>query len=123
MIIVVDFDGTLHLGKWPDIGTPAPYCIEVMQKLKADGHYIIIWTCRENRQQTDMVNWLLEKRVPFDRINDNAPEQTSRFGNNSRKVNGSIYIDDKQVGGLPTWHGIYEYIQQKENEYQQLKNQ
>jgi hypothetical protein len=118
MIILVDFDGTLHAGKWPEIGMPKPYCIEVMQKLKADGHYLIIWTCREGKQQTEMVNWLMEKSIPFDRINDNAPSNTERFGNNSRKVNGSIYIDDKQVGGLPTWNEIYEWVKQKENEYQ-----
>ena len=46
MIIAVDFDKTLHLGEWPNIGIPAPYAVEVMQKLKADGHYLIIWTCR-----------------------------------------------------------------------------
>jgi hypothetical protein len=41
------------------------------------------------------------------------------YGNNSRKVYAHLYIDDKQVGGLPAWTDIYEYIRQKEEEYQQ----
>jgi hypothetical protein len=57
-----------------------------------------------------MVNWLLEKQIPFDRINDNAPEQTSLYKNNSRKVYAHLYIDDKQLGGLPGWNEIYDSI-------------
>lgn len=110
MIIAVDFDGTLHTGKWPETGAPAPCAVEVMNKLKADGHYLIIWTCREGEYKTEMINWLLEQGIPFDRINDNSPEQIDRFGNNSRKVNASVYIDDKQVGGLPPWNEIYDTV-------------
>ncbi len=110
MIIAIDFDGTLHTGKWPDIGSPAPHAVEMMQKLKADGHYLIIWTCREGDQQTEMINWLLDKQIPFDRINDNVPEQTELYGNNSRKVHAHLYVDDKQVGGLPRWDEIYEEV-------------
>ena len=46
MIIAVDFDGTLCMGTYPEIGSPKPYAVEVMNKLKADGHYLILWTCR-----------------------------------------------------------------------------
>lgn len=110
MIIAIDFDGTLHTGRWPDIGSPAPYAVDMMQKLKADGHYLIIWTCRENRQQTEAINWLLDKQIPFDRINDNVPGQTELYGNNSRKVHTDLYVDDKQVGGLPCWDEIYNEV-------------
>jgi hydroxymethylpyrimidine pyrophosphatase-like HAD family hydrolase len=110
MIIAIDFDGTLHTGRWPDIGSPAPYAVDMMQKLKADGHYLIIWTCRENRQQTEAINWLLDKQIPFDRINDNVPGQTELYGNNSRKVHAHLYVDDKQVGGLPCWDEIYNEV-------------
>jgi hypothetical protein len=110
MIIAIDFDGTLHTGEWPGIGAPAPYAADVLQRLSAEGHYIIIWTCREGEKQTDMVNWLIAHEIPFNRINDNAPEQTAIFGNNCRKVSADIYIDDKQVGGLPTWNEIYDIV-------------
>ena len=117
MIIAVDFDGTLHTGKWPEIGVPVPYAIEIMQKLKADGHYLIIWTCREREQQTKMVNWLLEKGIPFDRVNEHKPGSIEQYGYVSRKVYAHLYIDDKQVGGLPTWNEIYEWVNEKEDEY------
>ena len=110
MIIAIDFDGTLHTGKWPAIGLPAPYAVEMMQKLKADGHYLIIWTCREGERQTEMVNWLMDKQIPFDRINDNVSVQMELYGNNSRKVYAHLYVDDKQVGGLPCWDEIYEEV-------------
>lgn len=115
MIIAVDFDGTLHTGHWPGIGLAAPYAIEVMQKLKADGHYLIIWTCREGNRQTEMINWLLEKKIPFDRVNDNVPGQIEIYGNNARKVHAHLYVDDKQVFGLPRWDEIYEVVCQMQN--------
>jgi hypothetical protein len=118
MIIAVDFDGTLHTGHWPKIGAPAPYAASIMKRLKADGHYLIVWTCREGRQQTDMVNWLLEKGIPFDRINEHKPASVELYGYSSHKVYAHLYIDDKQIGGLPTWPEIYDYITQKEITYQ-----
>jgi hypothetical protein len=118
MIIAIDFDGTLHTGRWPDIGAPAPYAREVMQRLKADGHYLIIWTCRERERQTEMVNWLLEKGIPFDRVNEHRPGSVELYGYASRKVYAHLYIDDSQVGGLPSWHEIYDYVKEKEEEYQ-----
>lgn len=117
MILAIDFDGTLHMGAWPGIGIPTPYAVEIMQKLKQDGHYLIIWTCREGKQQTEMVNWLLEHKIPFDRINDHIPRSWEIYGYKSKKVYAHLYIDDKQVGGLPTWPDIYEYVTQRENAY------
>lgn len=117
MIIAVDFDGTLHGGRWPEIGNPLPYAREIMTALRDDGHYLIINTARDNSQLIMAVNWLLEKNIPFDRVNDNHPEQIKLYGNNSRKVYAHLYIDDKQVGGLPPWPEIYDYVLSKEAEY------
>lgn len=123
MKIAVDFDGTLHTGRWPGIGSLAPYAVEVMRKLKAKGHFITIWTCREGTRQTEMINWLLEKGIPFDRVNDNIPEQSEIYGNNSRKVHADLYIDDKQVGGLPPWPEIYETVCIMEAEYKSKRDE
>ena len=59
MIIAVDFDGTLSMGPYPEIGNPKPYAVEMMNKLKDDGHYIILWTCRRGERLEDALNWLL----------------------------------------------------------------
>lgn len=119
MIIAVDFDGTLHTGAWPCIGAVAPYAIEAMQKLKADGHYLIIWTCRDGEPLRDAINWLLKCNIPFDRINDHHPDSSAKYGYPSRKVYAHLYVDDKQVGGLPTWPEIYKYVSDAEAEYKQ----
>ena len=117
MIIAVDFDGTLHTGWWPDIGPPAPGAKDVMWLLKKAGHYLIIWTCREGIHQTEMVNWLLEQGIPFDRVNEHHPENVKKYDCASRKVHAHIYVDDKQVGGLPSWLKIYEWVKMVEAEY------
>lgn len=79
MIICVDFDGTIHDGVWPAIGEPREGAKEVINNLRAEGHYIIIWTCREGVQQTEMVNWLLAQGIGFDRVNDHNPAQVSLY--------------------------------------------
>ncbi|MDU1892738.1 MAG: HAD hydrolase family protein [Dysgonomonas sp.] len=111
MIIAIDFDGTLHTGKYPGIGAASPHAKETMQKLKEEGHYLIIWTCREGVLQTEAVNWLLAHEIPFDRVNDHEPQNKAEYEPNvARKVYADLYIDDKQVGGLPTWKDIYKYV-------------
>jgi hydroxymethylpyrimidine pyrophosphatase-like HAD family hydrolase len=120
MIIAIDFDGTICRGKYPAIDGLQPYAKDVINRLYDEGHYIIIWTCRRGDCLTEAINFLLEKGVKFSRINDCSPEIVKQYGNNSRKVYAHLYIDDKQVGGLPTWNEIYEYAHQKEEEYHNL---
>lgn len=117
MIIAVDFDGTLHTGKWPNIGCIMPYAREKMQQLASDGHTLVMWTCRGGDQLTEAINWMLANDIPFHRVNDNCATQSAMYGNNSRKVYAHLYIDDKQVGGLPPWPEIYDYITELEAEY------
>jgi hypothetical protein len=121
MIIAVDFDGTLHAGRYPNIGAPAPYAIDVMTRLHEDGHYIIINTCRGGDLLIQAINWLLLHKIPFDRVNDNEPGNTDKYESNSRKIYAHCYIDDKQVGGLPTWPEIYSYISDMEKKYSTFK--
>lgn len=117
MIIAIDFDGTICRGKYPNIDGEQPYAKQTIEQLKADGHYIIINTCRSGKQLLEAINWLLQQGIPFDRVNDNEPTNVALYGNNSRKVYAHIYIDDKQVGGLPLWKDICNYINQCQQEY------
>ena len=117
MIIAIDFDGTLHQGRWPDIGEPFPGAKDIMGLLKRDGHYLIIWTYREGIRQTEMVNWLMEHEIPFDRINDHKPGSWETYGYKSQKVYAHLYVDDNQVGGLPSWLQVYEWVGKMEKEY------
>lgn len=111
MIISVDFDGTLHFGSYPEIGLVDANAVACLKQLAADGHYIIINTCRMGEPLLEAVNWLLEQGIPFNRVNDNHPANTAKYNSNARKIYADIYIDDRQVGGLPSWSTIYNYIQ------------
>ena len=92
MIIAVDFDGTLCMGTYPEIGSPKPYAVEVMNKLKADGHYLILWTCRRGERLEEAINWMLEQGIPFDRINAHEPANLAFYGDDARKVYAHCYI-------------------------------
>jgi len=117
MIIAVDFDGTLSMGPYPEIGNPKPYVVEIMNKLKSDGHYLILWTCRQGKRLEDALNWMLEQGIPFDRINAHEPQNLAFYGDDSRKVYAHVYIDDKQIGGLPPWPEIYDWITEQEQKF------
>lgn len=121
MIIAVDFDGTLHTGTYPTIGEPRPGAREYMQKLKDDGHYLIIWTCRVGDRLLEAINWLLSQDIPFDRVNDQNPENKAKYGDITRKIYAHLYIDDKQVGGLPPWPDILDYVEKLEAEFLKRK--
>lgn len=105
MIYAIDFDGTLCENAWPEIGQANAYVIDMVKKLKTDGHKIILWTCRENQKLIEAVRWCADHGLTFDAVNDNLPEQNELYGNNSRKVGADYYVDDKNMMISPL--GIY----------------
>ena len=106
MIIAIDFDGTIHNGVYPDIGDPIEGAIEAIRQIKEDGNFIIIWTCRESKRNDEMIEWLDKNKIPFDSINENASFMIEKFNSDSRKIFADIYIDDRNIGGLPKWEQI-----------------
>lgn len=122
MIIAIDFDGTIVRGQFPNIEGMMPDAKRYICQLKSDGHYIIINTCRSGENAIAAINYLLEHGVPFDRFNDNEPLNTALYSNNSRKIYAHVYVDDRQIGGLPPWSEIYAYIKLQEARYLAIKN-
>ena len=116
MIIAVDFDGTLHTGIWPNIGVPAPYAIEVMQRLRKSNHFIILWSCREGQLLTNAINWMSLRSIPFDLANENHPDNIIKYGGNSRKIYADMYVDDKNAGGFPGWLEIERLVSEMDSE-------
>ncbi|MDR1436893.1 MAG: HAD family hydrolase [Candidatus Symbiothrix sp.] len=112
MIVAIDFEGTLHDGKYPVIGNPQPHAIAAMQKISNNGHRIIITTCRPIRMQDAMIKWLEENKIPYDTVNDNFPEIKAKF-DNPRKIYADIYIDNKNILGLPPWNLVYDLLDNK----------
>ena len=100
-IYAIDFDGTLCKTMFPAIGDPIPTAIEYVKKLKADGHKLILWTCRVGENLEEAVKWCEEQGLEFDAVNENLKEIIDEYGVDSRKVTADFYIDDKNlsVGG------------------------
>ena len=116
MIIAIDSDGTICRSPFPTIEGTMPGAKEVISRLHAGGHYIIIWTCRTGQNLLDAVNWMLKEGIPFDRVNDHNPDNLARYGDGGKKVYAHCYIDDKNLGGFPGWpvaEGMIKELEEK----------
>ena len=101
IIYAVDFDGTLSLGRWPDVGEPNTPLIEWLKREKTGGARLILWTNRAGAELEEAIDYCSGYGLTFDAVNDNLPEITELYQNNSRKVSADIYIDDKSVNPCP----------------------
>ena len=114
MIIAIDFDGTIVEHKYPAIGAELPFAIETLIKLKEEGHKLILWTVREGRLLDEAVEFCRERGLEFYAINRDYPEEEkSRNNHFSRKLKADLWIDDRNLGGLPDWGTIYEMVHNK----------
>ena len=99
-IIAVDFDGTLHTGTWPEIGEVNTTVFNFCRNEQLNGSRLILWTNRTGKQLEDAVAWCKERGLEFDTVNENLPELIELYGNDCRKINADIYIDDKAVNPM-----------------------
>lgn len=116
MRIVIDFDGTIVDDKYPEIGALKDGARKAIRLFKIKGHSIVINTCRQGFYEGEAEKFLRDNGIPFDYINSNLPSDIQSFGADCRKISGDVYIDDKQIGGLPVWSKIYEYILKLESD-------
>lgn len=113
MIIAVDFDGTIVEHKYPYIGKEKPFAIETLKKLKEERHTLILWTVREGKLLEEAINFCKEKGLEFYAVNSNYPEEKKSHDNFSRKLKADLFIDDRNLGGLPDWGTIYRMVKDK----------
>ena len=95
--IAVDFDGCLHSGKWPNIGSPNWNAIHELIRRQAIGDKVILWSCRDGALLDEAILWSLNHGLKFDAVNENLEANTKFFGNNSRKIFANEYWDDRAV--------------------------
>lgn len=113
MTIAVDFDGTIVEECYPEIGAERPFATDTLKMLMRDQHRLILWTVREGKLLEDAVNWCRERGVEFYAINKDYPEEKEQWNEHfSRKIKADIWIDDRNIGGLPDWGQIYQMISQ-----------
>lgn len=94
-IYAVDFDGTLCENQWPEIGLPNMGLIDYLKQKRAEGAYLILWTCRVGNYLEDAIRWCAKLGLYFDAVNENSPYAKVKFGGDSRKIYADHYIDDK----------------------------
>lgn len=109
MLIAVDFDGTIVEHAYPAIGRPIPFAIDVLKKLQEEGHEIVLWTYRTGETLDAAVNYCREKGLEFYAVNKMYPEEEWEEGG-PRKIDADIFIDDKNILGLPDWGEMYRII-------------
>lgn len=122
MIIAVDFDGTIVEHKYPSIGKEIPFAIETLKKLQAERHKLILWSVREGRLLDEAVEFCRERGLEFYAVNRDYPEEEKEHNRHfSRKLKADLFIDDRNLGGLPDWGTIYEMVSRKLS-YEDLLN-
>lgn len=110
MIIAVDFDGTIVTHEYPKIGKPIPFAIDTLKKLQSEGHHqLILWSVREGDLLQEAVDYCASRGLEFYAVNSNYPEEKPEERTN-RKVVADLYIDDRNLGGIPDWGIIYQMI-------------
>ena len=109
MKIAVDFDGTIVEDRYPSIGKPVPYAIETLLELQKKGHILLLWTAREGRVLNEAVEYCRSKGLEFYSVNGASPAEEAPSG--PRKVIADVYIDDRNLGGLPDWATIARMIE------------
>ncbi len=119
MTIAVDFDGTIVEHRYPEIGKEIPFATETLKMLIADRHKLILWSVREGELLDEAVNWCRERGVEFYAVNRDYPEERGTDNNNhfSRKLKVDMFIDDRNIGGLPDWGTIYHMIKENKTYY------
>ena len=113
MTIAIDFDGTIVTHKYPAIGEELPFATQTLKMLIADGHKLILWTVREGHLLDEAVEWCRARGVEFYAINRDYPEEQCTHDHFTRKLKVDMWIDDRNVGGLPDWGTIYQIITEK----------
>jgi hypothetical protein len=113
MIIAVDFDGTIVEHKFPAIGNELPFAIKTLKLIQKKGHKLILWTYRSGKELQEAVDFCEKKGLYFHAVNNDF--EGEEFDNTySRKIYADMYIDDRNILGIPDWEKIYEMIMLKE---------
>lgn len=94
MYIAIDFDGTCVTHDYPRIGKDI-HAVNVLKRLVANGHKLILNTMRSGKELDEAVNWFNEHNIELFGVNENP---TQKSWTESPKVYAHMYIDDAAFG-------------------------
>ena len=123
MVIAVDFDGTIVEHQYPRIGKEKPFAIATLKRLQNEGHRIVLWTVREGELLQQAVEFCRERGLEFYTVNANFSDEHPEEPGYTRKIKADIFIDDRNLGGLPDWGTIYEMVHNRWSYEHYLKSQ
>lgn len=110
MIIAVDFDGTIVTHEYPKIGKELPFAIDTLKRLQQSPEYqLILWSVREGFELQEAIDYCRSRGLEFYAVNSNYPEEDAEH-QEPRKLKANLFIDDRNLGGLPDWGIIYRMI-------------
>lgn len=110
MTIAIGFDGTIVEYRYPKLGREIPYAIEVLKMLQQEGHRLILWSVREGKLLTVAVEYCRKRGLEFYAVNSHCPDETESGQPFPRKLEADLFIDSRNVGGLPDWGTIYRMV-------------
>lgn len=106
MDILIDFDGTCVRKGWPHHNIEPTGAVEVLKKLVANGHKLILFTMRSDGPEslnrfgeyyglTEALIWFKEHKIPLYGVQKNP---TQSVWSRSPKAYGQMIIDDTSLG-------------------------
>jgi len=112
MIIAVDFDGTIVEHEYPNIGKEKPFAIQTLIRLQNECRcQLVLWTVRRGHLLQEAVDYCYERGLDFYAVNKDFPEEVEGESHGySRKLKADLFIDDRNLGGLPEWGVIYDMV-------------
>lgn len=94
LIIAYDFDGTVH--DFHKKGHTYTKTIALIRRCREIGAHLIVYTCRPKEQHDEVIKYLNENDIPFDKVNEDMDFIT--FGGG--KIYYNHLLDDR--AGLPS---------------------
>ena len=110
MTIAVDFDGTIVEHRYPRIGEEIPFATATLKMLINERHRLILWSVREGKLLEEAVECAGNGVWNSMPSTETIRKKTSHTPVFSRKVKADLFIDDRNLGGLPDWGSIYRMI-------------
>lgn len=116
MTIAIDFDGTIVEHAYPKIGKPIPFAIDTLLQIQKEGHILILWTVRRGKLLQEAIDYCAARGLYFYAENENYRGEIQEMGKEApRKLEVELFIDDRNLGGLPSWDVIYRTVKATAN--------
>lgn len=103
LTIAVDVDGTVLSDRYPSIGILRNHAKKFINKWYAQGHKIIINTCRSGEAGAIIKQLLIDNGIKFHYFNEHDPKDVEIYDVESRKISADVYIDDKNSEDNVDW--------------------